>query len=1025
MADRKAVCDTVALVEGDGGQAPALRTLEKVTTQEAPNGEGGLLDRPALLLLRVNREVLLYAALIALAAVLRFWDLGSRMLHHDESIHAVYSWYLLTGRGYTHNPTYHGPMLYHLTALMYFLFGAADYTARMAPAIFGTIMVGLPYLLRRQLGRSGALAASFLLALSPAILYYSRSLRHDIFAATGTLAVIIALWRYVDDRQPRWLYLSAAGLVVGFTNHELTFMTVFMLALFLLAVAWRSLLAAARKRDKGALSPWAEYLLFIGTFAAPQFTAAVLLAQRVLNPGAAQAAVGQLDPLLTFAFSVIFTLAAALGLWWNRRVWVYGALIFYIVFALLYTAFLSNPNGFFTGAIGALQYWLTQHDVKRGGQPWFYYLILLPLYEFLPLGFGLGGVIYAALRRHFFGLFLAYWAGLSLVLYSWAGEKMPWLMIHIAIPLVLLAGLAIGRLWDAMNWRALWARGGGFLALWYLLALVVLVAIWNQGSPFTPGLQPLESQRAVYQWLALMALFLGLVALIWQSSGKVRDRAVHVLAFVLLVVTLPLSVRAAWEVNYYHGDIPVEMLVYTQSSPDVGKVIREIERVGFRTGAGQELKVAYDDGVSWPFEWYLRDYKGRNFYGSGMPAADAPIVLVGVENDHDAKVKPSLGNKYVGQRYKLRWWFPEDYRSMTPESIRWFLFDPATRGRIWRYFLYRETVNPLGSTDFVMYERRDLVAGVWNVTATTGAAAPPEEDQYLKQARQVTAVQAWGTAGSGEGQLAEPKNLAVDADGSVYVVDSRNHRVQKFDRNGRFVTSWGSNGTGNGQFTEPWGIAVSRDGTVYVADTWNHRVQKFDAAGNFRGKWGKYANVMEGAAGPGDFFGPRAVAVDAQGNVYVADTGNHRVQKFDKDGKFLAVYGTRGAGDGQFNEPVGIFVDQSGLIYVADTWNHRVQKFDGAFKPLAQWSMAGWQSESPSNKPYLVADSAGNVYVSDPENQRIVKFSATGTVLAVWGKLGSDNASLRLPTGLGIDASGNLFVADTQNNRIVKFGPVQ
>src|SRR5439155_12579845 len=140
---------------------------------------------------------------------------------------------------------------------------------------------------------------------------------------------------------------------------------------------------------------------------------------------------------------------------------------------------------------------------------------------------------------------------------------------------------------------------------------------------------------------------------------------------------------------------------------------------------------------------------------------------------------------------------------------------------------------------------------------------------------------------------------------------------------------------------------------------WNHRVQRFDKEGKFKSKWGTQALVANVGDAPGQFFGPRAIAIDQSGSLLVTDTGNHRVQRFDADGKFLAVYGGRGGGDGLFSEPVGVAVDKSGNIYVADTWNKRIQKLDPNGKYVAQWPIAGWDSESVVNKPYIALDGDG------------------------------------------------------------------
>lgn len=122
---------------------------------------GSFLDLPVLRLINLNGETALYIALIVVALVTRFWALGARAFSHDEGIHSHYSWLIYTGNlsAYRHDPTYHGPFLYHFTALMFLLFGDSDYTVMLGPAIFGLMVVLLPLLLRRFLGRTGTLLA--------------------------------------------------------------------------------------------------------------------------------------------------------------------------------------------------------------------------------------------------------------------------------------------------------------------------------------------------------------------------------------------------------------------------------------------------------------------------------------------------------------------------------------------------------------------------------------------------------------------------------------------------------------------------------------------------------------------------------------------------------------------------------------------------------------------------------------------------------------------------------------------------
>jgi hypothetical protein len=173
-----------------------------------------------------------------------------------------------------------------------------------------------------------------------------------------------------------------------------------------------------------------------------------------------------------------------------------------------------------------------------------------------------------------------------------------------------------------------------------------------------------------------------------------------------------------------------------------------------------------------------------------------------------------------------------------------------------------------------------------------------------------TFITEWGRYGSGEGQFNYPMGTAVDGEGNVYVVDSWNNRVQKFTGDGTFITEWGRYGADEGQFNYPGDIAVDGEGNVYVEDVLNGRVQKFTGDGTFVTQWN--------ATG--------CLAADRAGNIYVAGT-NHRVQKFTGDGTFITRWGKNGSGAGEFASLSGIAVDGNTNVYVADDGNNRVQKF--------------------------------------------------------------------------------------------------
>ncbi len=179
-----------------------------------------------------------------------------------------------------------------------------------------------------------------------------------------------------------------------------------------------------------------------------------------------------------------------------------------------------------------------------------------------------------------------------------------------------------------------------------------------------------------------------------------------------------------------------------------------------------------------------------------------------------------------------------------------------------------------------------------------------------------------GSSGTDPGQFDGPWGLAVDDGGNLYVADTANNRIQKFDGSGDFVATWGTGGTGNGEFWSPTGVDVDSDGNIYVADKDNSRIQELNSSGTFVTKWGSGPSD-----GDGEFNSPWALDVDAYGNVYVADTYNNRVQEFDSDGNFLTTWGSYGYGDGEFYGPSGVAVHPNGKIYVADSGSNRIEVF--------------------------------------------------------------------------------------------------
>src|SRR6202167_5894207 len=202
--------------------------------------------------------------------------------------------------------------------------------------------------------------------------------------------------------------------------------------------------------------------------------------------------------------------------------------------------------------------------------------------------------------------------------------------------------------------------------------------------------------------------------------------------------------------------------------------------------------------------------------------------------------------------------------------------------------------------------------------------------QYLGQ---------WGSYGGGHGQFGPIGGLATDAAGDVYVVDSEHNRIEKFNSSGEFITAWGHFGNELGQFnfgsslnpTQPPGGGIAVYGSyVYVADSGNDRIERFNLEGGEALELGDYRT------GPGQFSYPRGVAANAS-EVLVTDDDNHRIEKFSSSGQFEGLTGSEGTTGDRFGFPYGIALDAAGNVYVADDINHRIVKLSPQLDYLTEW----------------------------------------------------------------------------------------
>jgi predicted membrane-bound mannosyltransferase/sugar lactone lactonase YvrE len=1163
---------------------------------ESPGDQGRIkaLDRIFDFEIKVNLETAIIILIILIAIITRFYDLESRAMSHDESLHTYYSWRFKEFQDYRHTPLMHGPFQFHLIAFSYFVFGDSDASARIPYAFIGVASILLMYVFRKWLGRWGAIIAMALMLVSPYMLYYQRYVRNEAIVVFLGMLMFLSVFEYFEYREPRWLLLLAVTLSLHHATKETSFIYAAQLLFFLgIYLAWDFLrriwkldyrkwifalglvfailgvvitaggLAATRQGEDGSpLSPvtpldptaidilsgvqafnsavtvgffiivfgilimaiitiWTfgrklrtdfpalDVFIITGTLTLPLLAA---FPARVLNldPFDGQSSVFTSPTgwiVLVFLFVSIIV-----GLLWDWRRWSIAAVAYFGIFILLYTNFFTNGNGISSGLVRSLEYWLVQHGEKRGGQPLYYYLLIqIPIYEYLPAigaiiaaGFGFKSLrikvnkwlnpepslvseeqgveepteeVVGEPQQFPVILFLGYWAISSLVAYSLAGERMPWLTVHIALPLILLAGWGMQKIIEASEFSSL-RPSRSWLAIILLIIfgyglIRTLSAIFGPVPPFR-GNELLSLQATslfIGSAIVTVGSFIGLIYLLEDISLRAFGQFIR--AAVLGSLFL-LTVRTALRASFLHDDLAKEYLVYAHSAPGVKTVLSQIEEFSERTTGGLAVDVAYDNDVSWPYTWYFRNYSNTHYYADNptRELLEYPLIIAG--DDNWSEVESIIGNRYISSEFIRMWWPNQDYFKLSVSSIDAerrnesrvedgeepsklgfleyanrvigkitpFFTDPETRKAVWQIWLNRDFsyYGELNEKDLSLenwspsdrmrfYIRRDVIEKLWDYgNLSAGVIELPLADPYEEKLIDLEADLVLENI-EDPLRFLSPRGIATAPDGSVYVADSGNHRIVHLSEEGSLLNQWGTFGEAGdlnsappGVFSEPWGVAVGHDGKVYVADTWNHRVQVFSAEGEFLSAVGPHDEEGELL-----FWGPRAVGIDDQGRLFIVDTGNHRIVIYDASGEYLGEFGGEGYDNGQFREPIGIAFDGEGGAYVADTWNHRVQVFEeiseNNFFFSKEWSIEGWYGESLENKPFLAISDEGHVCLSDPEGYRVLCYSKEGTFIIGWGDYGANGSSFGLINGIAFTDDEKVWVVDSGNNRTMRFEP--
>ncbi|MGE3797667.1 MAG: NHL repeat-containing protein, partial [Thermomicrobiales bacterium] len=520
-----------------------------------------------------------------------------------------------------------------------------------------------------------------------------------------------------------------------------------------------------------------------------------------------------------------------------------------------------------------------------------------------------------------------------------------------------------------------------------------------------------DSGRAAFEVIAvlLIAVVPLLIATFVLLRGRIavtHDSRVRTTGAVLLTALIILlgafTIRSSMYLSYHRADTSLELLAQQTSPPSVLALVRQVNHlsrdltlldptVEDPTG-GHGISIALESDVDLPYLWYLREYPNLSIVEPGQGVGTGVDLVIS---------RDSTGMDTSGYTHRIspsRNRVPPQYLTPSFNSVLESIFFPSRWSEGIDFLLFRQGITqPDPESVAVGYGQRLSQ----QLFTSTGPYAINERV---------------GT-GSGRGQFNQPRGVAINSgDGTIYVVDSANGRVQRFDAAGAFQGAWGGPDSGvtfevTADGLGPTGIDVSFDGLILVADTWNHRIVVLNNDGQVAREFGSFGDTFDASEGsdlPGQFFGPRDIASTAN-EIYVVDTGNERVQVFAPDGTFIRSWGGYGSGPSQFIEPVGIAIGPDDRVYVADSGNGRISVFARDGTPLAQWPVNAWQGQTYF-EPYLAFDQYGTLYATSSGTGTVEMYDVEGNYLGSIADAGSEQ--MESPIGIALAIDNTMRVSD-------------
>jgi uncharacterized protein (TIGR03663 family) len=733
-----------------------------------------------------GRRWLPWVLLVAASLVLHLWLLDARSFHHDEAIHAHSSYDLVRNGNYRYDPTYHGPLLYYLTAGTFAVAGDSDFTARLPIALAGVLLIAVAWSLRRPLGERAAWWTGLLVTISPSFLYYGRFLRMDILEVLTASAAAVAVWRAAHGRSSAWLW---AGVWTGlaFATKENAYVTVALIGL----VAGLMAAAAGLRRVVPDVFEWAH----------------------------------------RHRWGLITAVAAAV-----------------VVTVPLYTVGFKFPGDWFF-PYKAISYWWQQHSIERvAGPPW-YYLPRLALYEFLPIVAALAWALRRRRRMRTLEWSLLLFALSSVGMYCYLGEKVPWLLPHQVWAFLPLAGLQLARSFGPSGrWWSRALAGAGLAAT--LVVSFTAVFVLDEITPARRRVEALvyvqtcpevlppvaEGYRLAAEGVDPVAAVGGEAA--WPFSWYWRKTPTWWSTpgpdmrppMVFCNSDQEGEIRRRLGPGYVAERLPLRAWWLMESQrPSLGQVLRYVfTRVPWSTIGSSDIILLRHTGE--PAEG-PREAPAPEALAEALGVASAEVVgegwLVeprGLASGPDgtlAVADVGLGEVVLfgadGRLLETR--ISETLNE--PEAVAWtpdgmlviadtwnhrvLLFNPATGN-----------IRPLPEPDGGWFGPRALAVAANGTLAV--ADTGHKRIVLVTFSGETPRLEIIGREGSGPGELVEPVGLTWLGADRLLVADTGNHRLQVFDRRGQVIEEVALPGAWSDFYSRPQTVVLG-EGRWLVTDT--------------------------------------------------------------------------------------------------------------------------------------------------------------------------------------------------------------